>query len=54
MSPILEVPCRVDYRPANTTGFCEWTGRIYRLSATGCTVGSSPRPDLAALLELRI
>jgi hypothetical protein len=54
MSPIREVPCRVDYRPADANGFCEWTGRIDHLSTTGCTVRSSHQPDPGARLELRI
>ena len=54
MSPILQVPCRVDYRPADSNGFSEWTGRIDHLSATDCTIRSAHRPDPGAALELRI
>ena len=54
MSPILQVPCRVDYRPADSNGFSEWTGRIDHLSATDCTIRSAHRPESGAALELRI
>lgn len=54
MTPTIEVSCRVDFRPAGTQEFTEWTGRIDRLSATGCTIQSTPTPEPGAHLELRI
>lgn len=54
MSPTIEVPCRVDYRPAAAQEFCEWTGRVDRLSATGCSIRTAYHPEPGAKLELRI
>ena len=54
MSPTIEVSCRVDFRPAASQEFCEWTGRIERLSATGCSIYSAQTPEPGAHLELRI
>ena len=54
MSPTIEVPCRVDYRPAGAESFCEWTGRVNYLSATGCSIRTRQHPVPGARLELRI
>ena len=54
MSPTIEVPCRVDYRPTAIQKFCEWTGRVDRLSATGCSILAAEAPQPGARLELRI
>lgn len=54
MSPTIVVPCRVDYRPAAVQEFCEQTGRVEFLSATGCTIRTSHHPEPGAMLELRI
>ena len=54
MSPTIEVPCRVDYRPAGAESFCEWTGRVSYLSATGCSIRTRHHPEPGARLELRI
>ena len=54
MAPTIEVPCRVDYRPAAAREFCEWTGRVDRLSATGCSIQTAHHPEPGARLELRI
>ena len=54
MTPTIEVSCRVDFRPASCKEFCEWTGRIDRLSATGCTILSTHTPEPGVRLELRI
>ena len=51
---MIELPCRVDYRRTATQEFCEWTGRIDRLSATGCSIQSVQTPEPGARLELRI
>src|SRR5688500_13151385 len=54
MSPTLEVSCRVDYRPVHATHFCEYSGRIEYLSASGCTIQATDRPDPGTTLELRL
>ena len=54
MNRPIEVNCRVDFRPLATETFCEWTGRLDRLSATGCSIQSSHTPEPGARLELRI
>jgi hypothetical protein len=54
MPQTIEVPCRVDYRPACAQAFCEWTGRVDYLSATGCSIQSTHRPTPGIRLELRI
>ena len=54
MSPTIEMPCRVDYRHAAAREFCEWTGRVNRLSATGCSIRTAHPPEPGARLELRI
>ena len=54
MSPTIEIPCRVDYRPAAAQEFCEWTGRVDRLSATGCSIRTAHHPEPGATLELRL
>ena len=54
MLPTIEVPCRVDYRPAGAENFCEWTGRVNYLSATGCSIRTRHQPDVDTRLELRI
>lgn len=54
MSPTIEVPCRVDYRPAGAESFCEWTGRVNYLSATGCSIRTAHQPEADTRLELRI
>ena len=54
MSPTLQIPCRVDFRPAGSEQWCEWTGRVNYLSATGCSILTSHRPDPDVKLELRI
>ena len=54
MSPTMEVPCRVDYRPVGAQTFCEWTGRVNSLSATGCSIRTRHQPDAGLRLELRI
>ena len=54
MTPTIEVPCRVDYRPVGAQHFCEWTGRVNHLSATGCSIRTSHQPEVDILLELRI
>ena len=54
MSRTLQLPCRVDYRPADATHFCEYIGRVDYLSATGCTIQARQRPDPASMLELRL
>jgi hypothetical protein len=35
MSPTIELPCRVDYRPVSAATFYEETSRLESLSATG-------------------
>ena len=54
MSPTIELPCRVDYRPVGAQQFCEWTGRVNYLSATGCSIQSSHQPDADMRVELRV
>lgn len=54
MSPTIEIPCRVDYRPVGAQHFCEWTGRVNHLSATGCSIQTNHQPDADIQLELRI
>ncbi len=54
MLPTIEVPCRVDYRPAGAQNFCEWTGRVNDLSATGCSIRTRDQPAADTRLELRI
>ncbi|MCC2644009.1 MAG: hypothetical protein K0S45_4422 [Nitrospira sp.] len=54
MSSTLQVSCRVDYRPTNATHFCEYSGRVGYLSATGCTIQATQRPDPGTTLELRL
>ena len=54
MSPTIEVPCRVDYRPVGAQNFCEWTGRANYLSATGCSIRTRHQPEADIRLELRI
>ncbi len=54
MIPTSEIPCRVDVRPAAAREFCEWTGRIHQLSATGCSIQTVHTPEPGARLELRI
>lgn len=54
MSHALHVPCRVDYRPTNATHFCEYSGRVAYLSATGCTIQAIQRPEPGTALELRL
>jgi hypothetical protein len=51
---MIEVPCRVDYRPTKAQDFCEWTGRIDRLSSTGCSIHTVHTPEPGGRLELRI
>ena len=54
MIPTIELPCRVDYRPVGAQQFCEWTGRVNHLSATGCSIQTTHQPDAEMRLELRI
>ena len=54
MLPTIGVPCRVDYRPAGAQHFCEWTGRVNSLSATGCSIRTRHQPEADTRLELRI
>jgi hypothetical protein len=54
MNPTIKMPCRVDLRPVGSKEFCEWTGRIDQVSATGCSIRSAHTPDPGARLELRI
>lgn len=54
MSPTLQLPCRVDYRPADVKHFCELTGRVEYLSATGCTIRTGNQPEPGTTLELRL
>jgi hypothetical protein len=54
MTPTIEVPCRVDYRPVGSEHFCEWIGRVNYLSATGCSIRTSHQPEADTPLELRI
>ena len=54
MSQALHIPCRVDYRPTNATHFCEYSGRVAYLSATGCTIQATQRPEPGSALELRL
>ena len=55
MFPTIEIPCRVDYRPVGAQQhFCEWTGRVTHLSATGCSIGTTHQPEPGSRLELRI
>lgn len=54
MSLTLQVLCRVDYRTADATHFCEYSGRVASLSATGCTIQATQRPDPDTSLELRL
>ena len=54
MAATIEVPCRVDYRPVGAAHFCEWTGRVNYLSATGCSIRTRHQPDADTRLELRI
>ena len=54
MSLTIELPCRVDYRPVGAQHFCEWTGRVNYLSATGCSILAAEAPQAGARLELRI
>ena len=54
MSLTIELPCRVDYRPVGAQHFCEWTGRVNYLSATGCSIQSSHQPDADMRVELRV
>ncbi len=54
MSPTIEVPCRVDFRPVAAQEFCEHTGRVDTLSATGCSIRSGHRQEPGTTLELRV
>jgi hypothetical protein len=54
MTPTIEVPCRVDYRPVGSEHFCEWIGRVNYLSATGCSIRTTHQPEADTPLELRI
>lgn len=54
MSPTIELPCRVDYRRIGAQHFCEWTGRVKYLTATGCSIQTSHQPEADMLLELRV
>jgi hypothetical protein len=54
MSPTLQGLYRIDYRPTNVTHFCEYSGRVVSLSATGCTIQARQRPDPGSTLELRL
>ncbi len=50
---IIEVSCRVDFRPVDATTFCERTGRLELMSATGCIIRCQ-RPESWEALELRV
>jgi hypothetical protein len=54
MSPTIEMPCRVDYRPVGTQAFVEWSGRVDLISASGCSIRTSQHPEPGSKLELRI
>ena len=54
MSRTTEVSCRVDYRPVNLQHFCEYSGRAEHLSATGCSIRATERPEPGTVLELRL
>ncbi len=54
VASMIEIPCRVDYRPTNAQQFCEWTGRVARLSATECRIVAAHVPQPGAWRELRI
>ena len=54
MSPTLQVPCRVDFRAAGSEQWCEWTGRVNYLSATGCSIQTAHHPESHTRLELRL
>lgn len=54
MSWTFQLPCHVDYRPADATHFCEYSGRVESLSETGCTIQTTQRPEPDSMLELRL